>query len=148
MTTDTTPLQERINDAFLSEEPWTAAVKAVMRHEGYTDEEISKAHGPLAHTEECADNGYPFGYDCTDEEGRDQHPLHTRADELGDTYRLFFEESPLAAAILPLIAAEVRKAQGEAWTDCISEASALGWLHAPAALDMLDRNPHETEDQT
>ncbi|WP_087484907.1 hypothetical protein [Brachybacterium massiliense] len=45
--------------------------------------------------------------------------------------------------IAALIAAEVRKAQGEAWTDCVSEASALGWLHATAALDMLDRNPHE-----
>ena len=36
-----------------------------------------------------------------------------------------------------------RDAADEAWTDCVSEASALGWLHPSAALDMLDRNPHE-----
>lgn len=53
----------------------------------------------------------------------------------------------IAAAVLPVIAAEVRAAKAEAWTDCVSEASALGWLHALAALDMLDRNPYETEDQ-
>lgn len=51
-----------------------------------------------------------------------------------------------AAAVLPAIEEEVRAAKAEAWTDCVSEASALGWLHAPAALDMLDRNPHEKED--
>lgn len=116
-TTDTTALQERINDAFLSEEPWRAAVEAVMRHEGYTDEEIAEAYGPVVHTDECTDNGYPFGYDCTDEEGQDQHPLHTRSQELADTYRLFFEESPLAAAVLPIVEAEVRKAKAEALRD-------------------------------
>ena len=36
-----------------------------------------------------------------------------------------------------------RDAADEAWTDCVSEASALGWLHPSAALDMLDRNPHK-----
>lgn len=43
-----------------------------------------------------------------------------------------------------LAIAQVRHdAAAEAWTDCVSEASAVGWLHEPAALDMLGRNPHE-----
>ena len=36
-----------------------------------------------------------------------------------------------------------RDAAAGAWTDCVSEASALGWLHPSAARDMRDRNPHE-----
>ena len=78
----------------------------------------------------------------------DQHPEGRHRSEWPDAVYPddVHEYRDLAAAVLPIIAAEVRKAQGEAWTDCVAEASALGWLHAPAALDMLDRNPHEKED--
>lgn len=115
--TDTDALKERINDAFLSEGPWRAAVEAVMSHEGYTEEEIEEAYGPVIHTNECTDHGFPFGYDCTDDEGRDLHPLHTRSQELDNTYRLFFEESDLAAAVLPIVEAEARAAKAEALRD-------------------------------
>ena len=114
MTTDDQKLTEQIEAAFLDEKPWRAAVEAVMRYEGYTDEQIAEADAPIAHTDECADNGYPFGYDCTDEYGVDQHPFHTRSRELDCTYQLFFEESNLAAAVLPIIAAEVQASKAEA----------------------------------
>lgn len=34
-----------------------------------------------------------------------------------------------------------REAQWEAWTDCVSEASAAGWLPPSSVADMLYRNP-------
>ena len=113
MTTDDQKLTEQIEAAFLDEKPWRAAVEAVMRYEGYTDEQIAEADAPIAHTDECADNGYPFGYDCTDEYGVDQHPFHTRSRELDCTYQLFFEESNLAAAVLPIL----RRAQADAYEE-------------------------------
>ena len=113
MTTDDQKLTEQIEAAFLDERPWRAAVEAVMRYEGYTDEQIAEADAPIAHTDECADNGYPFGYDCTDEYGVDQHPFHTRSRELDCTYQMFFEESNLVAAVLPIL----RRAQSEAWDE-------------------------------
>ena len=117
MTTPNTDLAERIRDAFLDPKPWRAAVEAVMRFEGYSEGEIEEAYGPVVHTEECTDNGYPFGYDCTDERGRDQHPFHTRSCELDGVYRAFFEESDLAAAVLPLVEAAVKRGQAEALRD-------------------------------
>ena len=48
-----------------------------------------------------------------------------------------------AASALPIIAAEVRKAKAEAWTKCVSEASALDWLFPGPARHMLDRNSYE-----
>ena len=76
----------------------------------------------------------------------DQHPEGRHRSEWPDAVYpdTAYEYRDLAAAVLPIIAAEVQAAKAEAWTDCVSEASACGWLHAPAALDMLDRNPHET----
>ena len=78
----------------------------------------------------------------------DQHPEGRHRSEWPDAVYpdTVYEYRDLAAAVLPIIAAEVRKAQAKAWDDAIDEAAASGWIHGYGARDTRDRNPHEKED--
>ena len=57
------------------------------------------------------------------------------------TTRLLDHHADVNAAFDRFLARVRREAQWEAWTDCVSEASAAGWLHPSTVADMLYRNP-------
>ena len=128
MSTDTTALQEKALRALRGRETPQTEAKEEERTMSSNDLTKRIARALYENAEYYGPEDAQPSWDSLDNEERE-------------------EWMEIAAAVLPVIAAEVRAAKAEAWTDCVSEASALGWLHALAALDMLDRNPYETEDQ-
>ena len=52
----------------------------------------------------------------------------------------------IAAAIAPLVEAQVRDARAEAWDETAEEAYGWGWLHDWALTDVKERNPYRDEE--
>jgi len=65
------------------------ATYAVLRHEGYTDEQIADAERTTCETAGC--ERIDHGWDCTDEDGRSRHPVQDELVRVAETLRVGFE---------------------------------------------------------
>lgn len=87
----------------MSEELARDLTHAVMRHYGYTDEQIEVAEDHLAHEVfGCQFDGNHMRWDCEDEAGNSRHPDH---DELARTANLMVD------VVVPIVEREIRRGQ-------------------------------------
>ena len=118
MTTDTNPLQERI-------------ARALMAHECDQHEDQDECMTCDSSMVTCSHP--PFMY-CDE---------HDTAVGVGESCPVALEH---AAAVLPIIAAEVQAAKAEAWDDCAHEADRRWLIGGQSAAILHDRNPYREQE--
>lgn len=72
--------REHADKSVAIEAQWEQLVEKELRHYGYTEEQIAATKEEREHTEHCELT--EFGWQCEDEDGKPQHPLHDEAEEV------------------------------------------------------------------
>jgi hypothetical protein len=91
-----------------------------LRYLGFTDEQVALSDAPPVHTDECEFEP-ERGWQCFDENLRDQHPVHTAAYETAELVMFVLEHAEVSRLTSALSTAEQERDEWErrakSWMD-------------------------------